>query len=205
MEQLIKITTVPIEYELKMNDAKLQRRSGTAELEISRDRGGIKIKSSPIKVNIDTFEARNSISPSAARSIAQLPDKGRTAAYQATAQFAKEGKMLLKAKLGEGAQALHSLDTQRSAPPIAEFGLGFTPTTGPEISWVGPELSIQYEMDKLTFDARIDKGDVEFIPGSIELSITQHPDLVIEYVGEPIYVPARASEIFTGIAVDTQA
>ena len=33
---------------------------------------------------------------------------------------------------------------------------------------------------------------LEFIPGDIEMNITQYPDVVIEYIGGPIYVPPSA-------------
>ncbi len=198
MEQLIKITSVPIEYEFKVNDAKYERKSGTAEMEISRDQGGLKIRSRPIKVMIDTFDARNSITPTTKTSIYQAADKAQSTAYEATAQFAKEGKMLLKAKIGEGSQTIDAILAERTAAPQGEFGMTFLPTTGPNIEWQAPELSIEYEMDKLNFDAKINNGNIEFIPGSIELSITQYPSVNIEYVGTPIYVPASAAEAFGG-------
>lgn len=69
MEQLLQIKTIPINYELKVNNARLERKSGTAELEISRDKGGLHIKSRPVKVNIDTYEARNSVVPNTSSSI----------------------------------------------------------------------------------------------------------------------------------------
>ncbi len=205
MEQLIKISTVPIEYEFKINDARTERRSGTAEIEISRAKGGMQIKSKPIKLDLDTFEARNSMDPSTARAVAELPNKGRQSAYNATAQFASEGKMLIRAQIGEGSEAINRMLAGRTAPSTGEFGLTFLPTTGPEIEWEAPEISIQYEMDKLQFDAKIDNGNIEFIPGSIELSITQHPDVVIEYVGEPIFVPPSAAEYFGGDVMDIEA
>ena len=49
-------------------------------------------------------------------------------------------------------------------------------------------------MDKLNFDVRSLNGDFEFIPASIDVEITQYPDVRIEYVGEPIYVPPRKEE-----------
>ena len=60
-------------------------------------------------------------------------------------------------------------------------------------------------MDKLNFDMKIDQGDVKFIPGTIELSISQYPDVEIEYMGEPIYVPPSAAAHFTGEVVDVRA
>ena len=206
MEQLIKIETVPINYELKVSNAKLERQNGMAELEISKNSGGgLKIKSRPIQLRLDTFEARNSISPSTARSIQQAAQEGKSAAYAASAQYAGEGRLMLQTQIGEGRQTIDQVLAQRTARPTGDFGLGFTPATGPEIDWTPPALSIEYEMDKLTFDLKVDQGQVEFIPGDIELVINQHPELNIEYVGGPIYVPPSAEQMMTGQNVDVQA
>ncbi len=206
MEQLIKITTVPIEYEFKVNDAKLERRRGSAELEISRNDGGMTIRSRPIKLNMDTYDARASVmGPTPTASTYEEAQKGQQAAYQATAQFAQEGKMMLYGKIGQGAENLQNIAVQRNAKPTGQFELGFTPTTGPNIEWEPADFSIEYQMDRLNFDAKIEQGQIEFIPGSIEMSITQHPDVHVEYVGDPIYVPPRAAEFFHGQVVDVQA
>ena len=96
MKPLIEITTVPIQIEMKTTNAKLEYARGTAEMEISRDNGNLQIKSRPIKVNIDTFEARNSLSPTLARYLEQNAQKGRQAAYEATATYARQGQLLLE-------------------------------------------------------------------------------------------------------------
>ena len=101
MKPLIEITTVPIQIEMKTTNAKLEYARGTVEMEISRDKGGLNIKSRPIRVNIDTFEARNSITPTLARSLEQGAQKGQQAAYQATATYAQQGKLMMETKLGE--------------------------------------------------------------------------------------------------------
>ena len=94
MKPLIEITTVPIQIEMKTTNAKLEYARGTAEMEISRDKKGLQIKSRPIRVNIDTFEARNSITPTLARSQEQNAQKGIQAAYRATATFAQPGTLM---------------------------------------------------------------------------------------------------------------
>lgn len=73
-----------------------------------------------------------------------------------------------------------------------DFAMKWLPTTGPDISWDGGELNIRYEMDKLNFDWRMDNGNVEFIPGNIEFTVTQQPDVIIKYIGGPVYVPPSA-------------
>lgn len=205
MEPLIRITTIPISYELKINNAKLERRNGTAELEISRDKGGMHIKSRPIRVNIDTFEARSSYVPTTKRAIAQAAQSGKSAAYEATAQFAKEGQLMLNTKIGEGGDTLNQIFAQRTALPTGEFQLDFIPKTGANIDWDESSLLIEYQMDKLNFDWKVGKGEVEFIPGDIQLSVSQYPEVNIEYIGEPIYVPPSAAEKFTGGNIDVTA
>ncbi|MCI8453617.1 MAG: hypothetical protein HFE84_03250 [Lachnospiraceae bacterium] len=204
MEQLLQITTIPIKYELKVKNASLEYHNGTAEVEISRNSGGMQIKSRPIRVKLDTYEARNSVVPTTKTQIQRNAAEGKRAAYEATANFAREGRMLLKAKIGEGSEALGQILAQRTARPTGQFQLGFIPTTGPEIDWEGPELSIEYQMDKLNFDTKIQKGDIQFVPGDIELSISQYPDVQIEYIGKPIYVPPSAMERFEP-QIDVQA
>lgn len=205
MEQLLEIKTIPIKYELKVQNAALEYQNSTAEVEISRDKGGMKIKSRPIKLHLDTYEARNSVVPTTKTMISQNVQKGQSAAYSATASFVKEGQIMLKAKMGEGGEVLNQIFAERTAEPTGEFNLDFIPKGGANIDWEAPEFNIEYQMDKLNFDTKIEKGDIQFIPGNIELSILQYPDIEIKYVGGPIYVPPSASEMFEGHQVDVQA
>lgn len=80
-------------------------------------------------------------------------------------------------------------------------GIQFLPTQGADISWDGGQMSIRYEMDKLNFDWRTEQGDIQFIPGDIEFSVTQNPDVVIKYVGGPLYVPPSADPEYEPVDV----
>ena len=202
MKPLIEITTVPIQIEMKTTRAKLEYARGTAEMEISRDKGGLQIKSRPIRVNIDTFEARNSVVPTAMRSVEQYAQQGQQASYTATATFAQQGQMLLEAKIGQDMITQFAADaTMKNYKP--NVGLEFLPSAPPEISWDPGEMHIRYEMDKLNFDWRVNQPQFEFTPGDIELSVTQHPDVIIKYVGGPLYVPPSADPNYK--PVDVQA
>lgn len=189
MERLIEIKTVPIELEMKVNHARLNYKRSTVDLEISRNQGGLQIRSKPIKVNIDTFEARNSVSPTAMRSIEQAAQRGQQKVYDTTATYARRGDLLLEAKIGEQLISQFAMESQQVN---TDFAMKWLPTTGPDISWDGGELNIRYEMDKLNFDWRMDNGNVEFIPGNIEFTVTQQPDVIIKYIGGPVYVPPSA-------------
>ena len=93
MKPLIEITTIPIQIEMKTTNARLEYARGTAEMEISRDEGGLSIKSRSTRINIDTYEARNSVSPTLARRLEQDAQKGQQAAYQATSTYVDQGQI----------------------------------------------------------------------------------------------------------------
>lgn len=201
MKPLIEITTVPIQIEMKTTNAKLEYARGTAEMEITRDKGGLSIKSRPIRVNIDTFEARNSVVPTAMRSVQQYAQQGQQASYTASATYAQQGQMLLDAKIGQDMITQFAADAQMKNYK-ENVGLKFLPTTGPEISWDPGEMQIRYEMDKLNFDWRVNQPSFEFTPGDIELSVTQQPDVIIKYVGGPIYVPPSSDPDYQPVDVE---
>jgi hypothetical protein len=202
MEPLIEITTVPIELEMKVTHAKLEYARGTVELEISRDNGGLSIRSRPIKLDIDTFESRSSVVPTTIQSTYQNAQKGQQAAYEATATYASQGQLLLNAKIGENMIAQFAAEEQNKDLKT-NVGLQFLPSVGPDISWTPGEMNISYEMDKLNFDWRLNQTQFEFIPGDIEISVKQQPDVVIKYVGGPIYVPPSGDPDYEPV-VDAQ-
>lgn len=191
MYPLIEITTIPIELELKVTRPHMEQVRSTAEMEITRDQGGLQIKSRPIRLNIDTFEARNSLSPTLARDIKQNAQEGQQAAYEATATYARQGQLLLTAKIGE--ELVTRFAEEAMTKDIkTNVGIQFLPKGGAELSWDKGEMEIRYDMDKLNFDWRIGNGDFNFVPGDIEISVSQQPDILIKYVGGPIYVPPSA-------------
>ena len=201
MKPLIEITTVPIQIEMKTTNAKLEYARGTAEMEISREKGGgLQIKSRPIKVNIDTYEARNSLSPTLARYLEQAAQKGKQAAYEATATYANQGQLLLKTKVGEELVTKFAEDAMMKDVKT-NVGIQFLPDPGPEITWDPGEMSIRYEMDKLNIDWRMTEGSFEFTPGDIEFTVTQRPDVVIKYLGGPIYVPPSSDPNYEPVDV----
>ena len=187
MYPLIEIKTVPIELQMKVTPAHLEYSRGTAQVEIRRDQGGLSIRSQPIQVNIDTFEARNSVVPTTMRSIEQQAQRGNQSVYEATATIAREGKMMMEAKPGE--DVIPQLARQQTLGQLSQVNINFIPTTGADISWSGGDIQVQYQMDKLNFDWHMQDMSFTFVPGDIEISVTQQPDVIIKYVGGPLYVP----------------
>ena len=200
MYPLIEIKTVPIEIQMKVTNAHLEYARGTAQMEISRDKNGLSIRSQPIKVNIDSFESRNSVTPTTATLIQQQAQTGMQSAYQATAVMAREGRMMMEARIDQ--DVIPQLAKQQNIGNPTNVNIEFLPTVGPDIGWDGGEMSIRYEMDKLNFDWRMEQMSFTFVPGDIEFTMTQRPDVVIKYVGGPLYVPPSADPNYEPIDVN---
>ena len=180
MRQLIEITSVPIEIRMKTTNASLEYTRGTAEMEISRTEKGLDIKSRPIKLQVDTFEARSSMVPTTAQSVEQSAQTGQQAAYEATATYAQHGKLLLNAKLGQDMIKQFAKEpTDEQIQKSGQVGLDFIPKEKPEI----------------------DQGEFKFTPGDIEISVERQPEVIIKYTGGPIYVPRSADPNYEPVDV----
>lgn len=190
MRPLLEIQTVPISIQYKTNPAQVERKNIKAEVEISRDKKGLSIKSRPIRLNIDSFEARNSISPTTMRKVAESAQEGKQAASDATAKISRDGNMLVNIHLRE--DTIANLSAELTAPVLPDFNIRFIPDKPLDMGWIPGELSIEYEMDKLNFDWQTMRGEFQFTPANIELTVNEYPRVVIEYVGGPIYVPPSA-------------
>lgn len=199
---LIEIKSVPIEIEMRVTDAKLEYSRATVDMEITRNEGGLSIRSKPIRVNLDTFEARNSVTPTLATRMRNNAQAGKQAAYEATATYARQGQLLLQAKIGEEMVTKFAAEAQ-TRNMKTNVGIAFLPTQGADISWDKGELNIRYEMDKVNFDWRSQQGNFEFTPGDIQFEVKQQPDVVIKYVGGVLYVPPSADPQY--VAVDVEA
>lgn len=200
MNPLIEIKTVPIEIQMKVTHARLEYARGTAQVEISRNKGSLNIRSQPIKVNLDTFEARNSVMPTTSTLIRQQAQAGIQGAYQATAVLAREGRMMMEARIDQ--DVIPQLAKAQNLGQPTNVNIDFIPTTGPDISWDGGEMSIRYEMDKLNFDWRMEQMSFTFVPGDIEFTMTQRPDVIVKYVGGPLYVPPSADPDYEPLDVN---
>lgn len=203
MGPLIEITSVPIEIEMKTTNAQLLYSRGTAEMEISRDKGGLSIKSRPIKLNIDTFQARSSIRPTTMQSVQQGATRGKQAAYEATATYARRGQLVMDAQLGQEMVSQFARETQdaQMGRDVFDFGLGFLPKTGIDLNWEPGQMQVRYEMDKLNFDWRTNGVGFQFVPGDIEFTMTQRPEVVIKYVGGAMYVPPSSDPDYQPVDV----
>ena len=170
------------------------------QVSLAIGKGGLNIRSQPIQVNLDTFEARNSVMPTTATLIRQQAQAGVQGAYQATAVLAQKGRMMMEARIDQ--DVIPKLARQQTTGDPVNLNIQFLPSVGPDISWDGGEMSIRYEMDKLNFDWRMEQMSFTFVPGDIEFTMTQRPDVIIKYVGGPLYVPPSSDPDYEPVDVN---
>ncbi len=204
---MITITTVPISIELKTSHAQLKNNSGkqsmgVPKLSMKYNKGGYKIESEPIKVNIDSYESMKSAGiMSPLDTTFDAKDKGIRIAYQAAARYADEGDTL--ANIHPSANPIPALAKNYFNRDI-ETMLSFIPSQKPNITWDKGMLNIQYDMDEYDIDWEKARPSFEFIPPTIELTVLERPSVVIEYIGGPIYVPPSADPNYEPTVFDMQ-
>ena len=209
MYPLIEIKSIPIEIRMKTTNASLEYTRGTAELEISRSDKGLDIKSRPIKLQVDTFEPsqaaaapRGTVAPLMAQGVTAAAQMDRQAAYEATSAYSDQGQIMLNARIGQELR-------QQSMPQVPAGGAVSSAEeenpmqidSGLAFEWEDGQMEIRYEMDKMSFDWKIDKGSFEFTPGDIELIVEQRPSVTFKYMGGPIYVPRSADPNYEPVDV----
>lgn len=192
MDQLLQITNIPIRVEIQIQRAQLQHDTQQPRVNVSRNRGGLTMKADPIRINLDTTKVRESVGAKGPDTLTkEFGAKGIQVSYDAIAKIVQNGNKLMDGISQTRKFSPSDLAKQTNLNSI-ETVLDFIPKDSPDISWDGGTLSIQYKADDLAFDWNTEGTSFTFVPGNVELHVTQYPDVQIEYIGEPIYFPPSA-------------
>ena len=191
---LLQINTIPIQIEIKVTNASYKPAEGDKQpkVNITTRNGGYVMEAEPLKLNIDTYEARKSLGPGHMTDgdmLAQKAQEGFTIAYQGTAKVASEGNQLARGMTA----AEIAINNARAGATVSTI-MEFLPKGGANITFDEGKLNIEYQMGSQDFDWDVTPQlPMEFIPGSVELIVHDRPRVEIEYIGGPIYVPLSAN------------
>ncbi len=190
---LLQITTIPISIEIKVTNAKFEAaETQQPKVNITTENGGYVMKAEPLRINIDTYEARKSLGyghMNDSDMLKQKASEGFTLAFQGTARVSAQGDQLARGV----SPADIAIQNARAGATI-ETIMEFLPKEGADITFDGGTLNIDYQMGSQEFDWDIaQQVPMEFIPGSVELIVRDRPRVEIEYIGEPLYVPPSSN------------
>ena len=199
---LLQITTIPIQIEIKVTNAKYEYpEDRQPKVNITTNNGRFVMQAEPLRLNIDTYEARKSLGEGHMTDgdlLKQKASEGFSIAFQGTARVASEGNSLAR-----GMTASEIAIQNARAGATVETVMEFLPKTGADITFDAGKLNIEYQMGDQEFDWDVKPQlPMEFIPGSVELIVRDRPRVEIEYVGEPLYVPPSANPNYKPPAFD---
>lgn len=201
---LLQITTIPISIEIKITNAKLEFSDDRQpKVNITNTQGGYVMQAEPIRVNIDTYEARKSLGYGHMNDgdmMKQKAQEGFSLAFQGTAKVSTQGDQLAR-----GMSASEIAIQNARAGATVETIMEFLPKEGADITFDGGKLNIDYQLGEQDIDWDVvQRLPMEFIPGNVEFIVRDRPRVEIEYVGEPIYVPASANPNYEPPAFDVK-
>ena len=191
---LLQITTIPIQIEIKVTNAKFEHNEEYTQpkVNISTKNGEYVMEAEPLKLNIDTYEARKSLGPGHMTDgdiLEQKAQEGFSIAFQGTAKVASEGDQLARG-MSPSEIALNNARAGATVQTIMEF----LPKENADITFDAGKLNIEYQIGNQDFNWDIHpESPLEFIPGSVEFIVRDRPRVEIEYIGDPIYVPPSAN------------
>lgn len=189
--QLLQINVVPVKYELEVTHAELkENKEFIPKANVETKNAEVKISSKPTELQLDTYQARNSLGFNTMKDlIALAAQEGTKNLNNFVRSKVEEGQSMAKTEDGV---SVHQIYRDRLLENNSLITV-FIPNKGADISWQPGDLSFDFEPAMMDYDWDIPQNQMEYIPGSVRLHIIQNPDINIEYLGKPMYVPPSAA------------
>jgi len=171
MRQLLSIETVPISVEYKVNKATSIPSEQSATISLTSKSDRYVVNSNPVQIRMDQFERPVNLS------------------YKATAQYNENGSVRLDIELS--AEPINDLAFQRQQRSMDTM-IEKIPSDNSDTP--SKSMQIDFQISDLPSDWGVfPRPNVTFVPGNLEVHITEFPKVIIKYIGGPVYVP-RSSD-----------
>lgn len=147
------------------NRARLLTSCENPSYSLTRERGGPKVESDPIRVQIDNTDFYASLGYKTIDMLAgELIARGKQAVAESTEAYCVEGELLMKGRAG----GFHQVCLRREqARTQIDSVLAFIPDK-PVMTWEGGTLDMDYTPDRLRFEWFTHKPETEYVPPSAE-------------------------------------
>lgn len=190
MEQLIKITSVPMQTVRYTQNARLvssdsvalERRKAIArQMSFHRSAGRHSVPVEDLTKINRTFSRRTTPAPQA-----QNVSRQQAAFHQAQAQASVPTPSANPAPvMNTGAADIVYAEAAAVSVPVS--------TAGSSVN-VSAEAHSSYAAERGALEMRVAKGELTFLPPMVMTIVTQYPELHFEYLGDFNYVPPRPSQ-----------
>lgn len=177
MEQLITIETVPIKIEYVKKEPLQLSAVHNQNVRNDSNEGVNREPIKPIRIALnDSFEPSSDY-------------QWDNSTYTATAKVGNDGKLELEVTMEDGqAKPIHFKHLSRGIDEMASLMASPVNQAGA----VSASMVIPVETGNRGVQPSANTASMQLILPDIELKITQRPQVIIKYVGGPIYVPRSA-------------
>lgn len=189
IKPVLEMRTIPISMEFKINKARYEIIKDNASVEIKNNNGCIEMRMEPIKLNLDACELNSANKEKKSKVSLNYFKQNLKADYEATGSYSEEGNMTISIQIM--GNPISDVALQKFNSDVS-FNMGSSSVIDSDTSWDPKDMSIKYEIDKLNFDWKLNRPEINFIPGNIEFIIKEYPRVEINYIGTPIFVPPSA-------------
>lgn len=169
----ISLTTQPARQEI---------RQPKADLSIQQPHADVSMRTIPSKLTIDQTQAWEDMNlKSAIRSIEENAQKGKQGALEGIGRRASQGTELMK--IENKGNPLISQSFQNAHEPPSALGIKFIPSLNAvKINYQPSKVEIDVRPNKPIIDVQLNKPEVNYIPGSVDITMAQYQELDIDFV-----------------------
>lgn len=192
--QLLKIKTIPFEYDINIQNAKLSApQIEPAKMTQHTTPLQIDTKSENVKIRMDSSEMRSSMGMKTPADVAkEAPAKTQQTANKTTSEYVKQGNAMIE----KGMTIAQYVKQKMLSDSVVNTTIGVTPSSPIDVSWEPASTKTSVRRSKVDLDWQKSAQEMEFIPSSITLEIRQLADVEIEYIGGYQYVPPSSDPDF---------
>jgi hypothetical protein len=196
--QLLSITTTPMKIELEVEYAKLEyNQNFKPDYDISVKPAELELRTRGVELRLDTYEARKSLGcMNSADTTRQYAEKGKQHISRLTQEYVQDGKAM--GEIQNGVEIRDIVRQKMLTQP--ELYTRFLPATGADITYQPGELNVNYQPGDMNLHWKVRDNLYNYVPGSVRMEIVEYPDIEIQYLGGPMYVPPSADPEFEGEA-----
>ncbi|MCI8649707.1 MAG: hypothetical protein HFG20_06290 [Anaerotruncus sp.] len=192
--QLLRITSQPIKYELSVEPARLEfanvpkNPQGT----VHRQPTQMDIRTKDIEVRLDTTEMRASLNLRSVGSWIELfANRGMQKGRAAIGEAVQTGNKM--AQIDDGVTVAQIAQQKMMERASFETYTTFIPSAGVQTDWDPATVNLDYQPGSVQTEWQIEQNVMNYVPGKFHIEVLQYPKIEIEYLGEPVYVPASAA------------
>ncbi|MCL2754521.1 MAG: DUF6470 family protein [Oscillospiraceae bacterium] len=190
---LLQITTKPAKIDVRTTRASLEAPGGRRmpKQNVQVQRGGVRMDSRPSKLNVDTYAARSSMGYGNYNPVDFMREeaqRGWDIARAGVERIVSDGNSFARGS----SPAEVAVSNGRANFNIETF-VDFIPKVGPEFSVDEGYLHVDIGANDVNINWEyLDAERQIFNPGSIEIEVLQYAEVIIEFVGRPLYFPPSA-------------